>query len=97
MPPPAVTVAVPSLLPLHKASVVAVIVAVNTGGCVIVTVATEVHNLKSVTVTVYVAAVTPLIFDTNIPLLQMYEYGKAPPVAPANALPSFPPLQLTFV
>ena len=54
VPPPAVTVALPLLPPLHVTGEEAVITAVNTGGCVIVVDAVILHPFASFTVTVYV-------------------------------------------
>ena len=44
----------------------------------------EVHELPSVTITVYVPATTPEILKVVAPLLQAYEYG---PPSPAEAKP----------
>ena len=69
MPPPAVTVAVPSVPPLHSGSTLPVILAVNSGGSVSVMLSVAIHPLASVTVAVYstppdnpvpVAAVPPV-------------------------------------
>ena len=61
MPPPAETVAVPLLPPLQLTFVWAEMLAVNTGGWVIVTPEVLVHPLLSVTVTVHVPAVKPVL------------------------------------
>ena len=60
VPPPAVTVAEPSFPPLQVTFVVAVILADNTVGSVIVTLVAEVQRFASVTVTVQVPAVKPV-------------------------------------
>src|SRR5580692_1868567 len=69
----------------------------STAGCVIVAVAVLVHPSRSVTVTVYVPALSPLaIFVLLLFGLQEYVYGAVPPPAAALASPLEPPLQLTL-
>ena len=59
------TVASPSQVPKHVASLLALIVAVNPGVAVIVTSAVAVQLLSSVTVTVYVPGVSPVALFVN--------------------------------
>ena len=53
--------------------------------------------LASVTVTVYVPAVTPVMLAVVAALLHTKVYGEVPPDPIAVADPSLPPLQLMFV
>ena len=98
VPPPAVTAAVPVFPPLHKILVDAEMVAVNKGGCVIVTVAVAEHPVASFTVTVYVPALRPVPIAFVPPVgAHDYVYGAVPPVALAVAVPVEPPLHSTPV
>lgn len=56
-----------------------------------------VQPLAPVTVTVYVAAGKFEIVEVVPPLLHIYVYGEAPPVAVAVAEPVFGPLQFAFI
>ena len=63
MPPIAVTVAEPVLLPKHKTLIAAVLEVTPVAGWVIVTALLVVQPLASVTVTVLTPAVCPVITD----------------------------------
>ena len=96
VPPTAVTVAAPVLIPLHSTFVWAVIFAVNCAGSVITTEVLEVQPFASVAVTLYVPAVRPVAVAKVWPLFHRYVIVPVPPVPAAVAEPFEPPKQLTF-
>ena len=96
MPPVAVTVAEPVLIPLHSTFVWAVIEAVNWDGSVITTKVLEIQPFASVAVTLYVPAVRPVAVADAWPLFHKYVIVPVPPVPAAVAEPFEPPKQLTF-
>ena len=73
VPPEAVAVAAPSFPPLQLTLSSRDAVATRTVGSVIVMVVVSVHPLASVTVTVYVSALTPVIEAVVAPVLQENE------------------------
>jgi hypothetical protein len=86
---------VPVVAP-HAASV-ALHVAVNAVGSVIVDVHIAVQPFPSVTVAVYVPADRPVNDDVTAPVDHEYVYGAVPPLAVILEVPSPPKLQLTLV
>ena len=66
-------------------------------GSVIVVLAVVVQLFASVTVTVYVPAISPLAVAVVAALLHAKVYGDVPPEPLAVAVPLLPPLQLTGV
>ena len=96
MPPPANTDAVP-LDPPKQLTGVALHEAVTAVGVPTVDWHVKVHPLASVTVTVYVPAVNPLIDEVIAVVLHRYEYPGVPPPAVTLAVPLDPPKQLTAV
>ena len=72
-------------------------VAVIAEGWEIVYVSLAVHPVLSVTVTVYVPAISPDIEEPVPPLLQLYVYVAMPPETAKEILPVDAPLQRTFV
>ena len=96
MPPAAVTVAEPVLIPLHNTFVWALMLAVNCVGSVITTEVLDVQPFTSVAVTLYVPAVRPVAVAEVWPLFHKYVIVPVPPVPVAVAEPFEPPKQLTF-
>ena len=93
MPPPALAVAVPLLLPLQVTDV-ELALNVNAVGCDRFNETEEVQPVLSVTVAVYIPAHNPLIVLVVLLLLHMYLYGKLPPVPPVVICPVHIPLQV---
>ncbi len=102
----AFTPVAPSDKPLQETSVVAAAVAINPmEGSVNVDVVVVVHPFASVTPTVYVPAVLPLITFAVCPeigvvvpepVYHWYVYGLVPPAGVAVMVPFDPPLQEMF-
>jgi len=91
VPPVALAVAEPFVAPLHP-MFVPEILATTAVGCVTVAVAVAVQLFASVTVMVYVPAVSPVAILDAAPELQEYVYEVVPPDAKALAKPLLPPL-----
>ena len=98
MPPAALTVALPVLLPRQSTLVCVPTTALKAlDGCVIVTVALAVQPFASVTTTVYVPAASAVAVASPCPLLQAKVYGAVPPAADAVAPPVDWPKMPTLV
>lgn len=95
-PPEGVAKACPVVPPKHS-TLVGVVATVNDPGPVSVTDSVAVHELLSVTVTVYVPAVKLLAVPLVEPVLQTNVYGEVPPVGLATAEPLVALAQPTFV
>ena len=97
VPPDTDKLATPVELPKQRTFVPLILAASGFAGCVITTEAVVEQPLASVTVTLYVPAVRPVLSSVVTPPPQLNEYGAVPPDAVRLAAPVLLPKQRTLV
>ena len=99
VPPVTVNVAVPLHCPLQSGATNVLVMVKGDPVFAIVTIICDVkHPVASVTVQVYVPGQSPVAVAFVPPLgVHKYVYGPIPPLPVIVEVPSFPPLQRTFV